>query len=224
MPELKHVGRQINNKRRCIVAYRVVPNDSEYCLVVNSDSLDAEQHDSLMKLVESNSGQTAYELAEAMQRTRLPDGRNMLQTFHTQGKLVKSLTKDIEMMPNQQTTINLAELNELIAENRGVTVADLALGIKNQEEKKEMLKENPDAIEEPIADPASAYAEPEQTETAQTEDLLTDEKLAAQYRSQADAMYKEAKALRDQADELDPPATRKAPAKKPAAKKEKANG
>lgn len=212
MPDLKHVARHVASKKKCIVAYRVIPNAADYCLVVNSESLDAEQHDSLMKLIESNTGQSAYELAEAMQRTRLPDGRNMLQAFHTQGKLVKMPTRDIEMTPNTQTTINLSELNDMIAEQRGVTVQDLALGIKNAEEKKQHLAENPEAAQEEAeqTNPAEAYSD----------DVLTDEKLAAQYRSQADALYKEAKALRDQADELDPP-KKKAPATKTASKTSK---
>lgn len=208
MTELKHVGRVVKNKRKCIVAYRVVPHAPEYCLVVHTESLDADQHDSLMKLVESNTGQTAYELAEAMSRTRLPDGRNMLQAFHTQGKLTKTLTKDVEMIPNQQTTINLAELNQMIAEQRGVTVEDLALGITNKKQKAEMQAEAPadtlaDTVKDDQVDPALAYADDEP---------LTDKNLAALYRSQADTMYKEAKRLRDEANELDPP-QKKAPAK-----------
>ena len=47
---------------------------------------------------------------------------------------------------------------------------------------------------------------------APTEGVLTDDQLAAQYRSQADAMFKEAKRLREQAEEL-------APTKKKATKK-----
>lgn len=209
MPDLKHVGRGVSNKRKCIVAYRVIPNAADYCLVVSTDSLDAEQHDSLMRLVESNAGQAAYELAEAMDRTRLPDGRNMLQTFHTQGKLTKMLSKDVEMVPNQQTTINLAELNHMIAEQRGVTVEDLALGITTKKEKEQHVAENPEAAQEDTAqaDPASAY----------NSDVITDEQLASQYRSQADSLYKEAKRLRDQADELDPP-KKKATTSKSAAK------
>ena len=207
MADLKHVGRNVANKRKCIVAYRVVPHAPDYCLVVHTESLDAEQHDSLIKLVESNAGQTAYELAEAMGRTRLPDGRNMLQAFHTQGKLVKTLSKEVEMIPNQQTTINLAELNKMIAEQRGVTVEDLAIGVTTKEEKAKMLAENPEMAAEPeptAVDPSLAYAE--------DNGILSDEKLAAQYRSQADTLYKEAKQLRDQANELDPPKA-KAPAK-----------
>jgi hypothetical protein len=198
MTDLKHVGRHVTSRKKCVVAYRVVPHAADYCLVVNSESLDAEQHDSLMRLIESNAGQSAYELAEAMQRTRLPDGRNMLQAFHTQGKLVKTLTKDVEMIPNQRTNINLSDLNKIVAEQRGVSVKDLALGLTNKQEKAKHLAENPEVAEDPVAvtDPAAAYAE---------EGLLTDEKLAAQYRSQADSMYKEAKSLCDQADKLDPP-------------------
>jgi len=154
--------------------------------------LDAEQHDSLINLVESNAGQTSYELADAMARTRLPDGRNMLQTFHTQGKLTKTLTKDIEMVPSQQSSINLAELNKLIAEQRGVTVEDLAVGVTSKDQKAELSKSADSHTE---TNPAQAYsAEP-----------LSDEKLAAQYRIQADVMKKEALQLIDQANKLDPP-------------------
>ena len=37
-----------------------------------------------------------------------------------------------------------------------------------------------------------------------SEEVLTDEALAAQYRSQADALFKEAKSLREQAEALVP--------------------
>ena len=122
MSNLKHVGRQINNKRKVVVAYRVVPGEPENCIVVPTESLMAEEHDTLMKLVESDAGQSANELADAMARTRLPDGRIMLAAFHTTGRFVKMPTKNIEMMPNRNTTINLAELNETIAAQKGVAV------------------------------------------------------------------------------------------------------
>jgi hypothetical protein len=40
--------------------------------------------------------------------------------------------------------------------------------------------------------------------TTNVDGVLSDEDLAAQYRSQADAMFKEAKRLREQAEELAP--------------------
>ena len=88
---LKHVGRDTKTQKKVVVAYRVVPGEPENALVIRTDSLDAAQHDSLMKLVESNAGQTAYELAEAMFRTQLPDGLNMLVGLQKYGKIVKVL-------------------------------------------------------------------------------------------------------------------------------------
>jgi hypothetical protein len=214
MADLKHVGRNVTNKRKCIVAYRVVPNAADYCLVVHTESLDSEQHDTLIKLVESNAGQSSYELAEAMIRTRLPDGRNMLHAFHSQGKLNKTLTKDIEMIPNSQTTINLSTLNQMIAESKGVTVEHLALGIttKKEKEKAKAAEAAPD-----VSEPALAYAD----------EPLSDAMLAGQYRLQADALYKEAKDLQEQANKIDPPkkkATVRAAAKTTVAKKKDISG
>jgi hypothetical protein len=183
---LKHVGRIAKNGKRVIVAYRVLPDDPEHCLVVPTETLEADQHDSLMKLVESNAGQNAYELAEAMARTALPDGRNMLAGLHKYGKFNKVSTQEVEMLPDTRSVVNLAELNDVIAEQKGVTVADLAL--------------QPETASEP-------NAPKEETVPAQTpssDEVLTDEDLAAQYRSQADAMFKEAKRLREQAEDLAP--------------------
>lgn len=201
MPDLKHVGRVKNNQRKVIVAYRVVPGDPEHCVVVQTENLMAEEHDALMKLVESSAGQDAYEFAEAMARSRLPDGRNMLAGFHATGRLNKVASSDIEMMPNRATIINLAMLNETIAQQRGVTVADLAIAGPNGITKP--VEES--AKSEPV-DPVEMYSKDTKT-TAQpvvNEDVLTDEGLAAQLRSQADAMFKEAQALRKQAEELVP--------------------
>lgn len=188
---LKHVGRTINNKRKVVVAYRVVPGDPEHCLVVQTENLSADEHDTLIKAVESAAGQDAYEFAEAMARTYLPDGRNMLAGFHTTGKIRKVRTEEIEMVPNQNTSIVLKELNETIAQQKGVTVADLALkGADGTVQPTDT---------EPAVDPVETYVE-----TPSTDGVLTDEELAAQYRSQADALFKEAKALREQAEELVP--------------------
>lgn len=191
MPDLKHVGRLNTNNRKCIVAYKVIPNDAENCLVVHTDSLDADQHDTLIKLVESNAGQSTNELATAMARTTLPDGRNMLEHFHRTGKLVKTPTTMVEMIPNSQTSLNLAELNKMIAEQQGLTVEDLAL----QEQSTVSVEEAASVNEVPAN-------EPEIVET--TNEVITDEQLAAQYRSQADSLFKEAKRLREEAEALSP--------------------
>jgi hypothetical protein len=185
---LKHVGRMANNKRKIVVAYRTVPGEPENAIVVTTENLMSEEHDTLMKLVESSAGQESDELATAMARTPLPDGRNMLAAFHTTGKMVKVPTADVEMVPNRNTVIRLNELNEAIAQQKGITVADLSMHGKQT------------PSEAPITAEEVAEAAPVPMDNG----VLTDEELAAQYRSQADALFKEAKALREQAEELVP--------------------
>ena len=192
---LKHVGRLKSNKRKVVVAYRVVPNEPENCIVVTTESLDAADHDSLITAVESASGQSAYEFGEAMARAQLSDGRNMLTGLHTTGKMVKVPTNAVEMTPDTHTTIDLDVLNNTIAEQKGVTVADLALAGTARAETKTV-----ESTEQPA--------------TTTSNDVLTDEDLAAQYRSQADTLFKEAKRLREQAEELVP--TKKKTTKKTA--------
>jgi len=191
MAALKHIGRVTKTKKKCAVAYRVLPGDPDNCLVVFTESLDAADHDSLINLIESNAGQNAVEFADAMARSSLSDGRNMLAGFHKTGKLAKVATNLIEMTPNNNTSLPLDELNKTIAEQKGVTVNDLAM----KDPQGATIAEVKDA---PVADPAASYTAPA------TPDVLTDEALAAQYRSQADSLFKEAKTLREQAEELVP--------------------
>lgn len=191
-----------NNQRRVVVAYKVVPGEPENCVVVTTENLAAEEHDALMKLVESPAGQEADDLATVMMRTTLPDGSNMLARFHTTGKMVKASSANVQMIPNKNTTILLSELNEAIATQKGVTVAELAVEGKTA------------AAPQVVAESAVADV----TETSTTADgVITDEDLAAKLRSDADRLYKEAKALRAQAEELVPTV------KKTAAKKTKAS-
>lgn len=189
---LKHIGRIKSTGKKVLVAYRVVPGEPDSCLVVPTQSLDAAQHDSVLKIVESNAGQNAYELAEALARSTLPDGMNMLAGLSKYGKLVKVTTDTIEMTPDSKSVINLAELNRMLAEQKGVTVADLALKDSNGN----TLQPN---VTAPTNDPVGDYVT-----TSASDGILTDEDLAAQYRSQADTMFKEAKRLREQAEELSP--------------------
>lgn len=200
MANIKHVGRITHNQRKVVVAYRVIPGDPENCLIVSTESLSADEHDALIKAVESASGQSAYEFAEAMARNSLPDGRNMLAGFQKTGKFQKVPTKMVEMTPNTITSVNLAELNQIMAEQKGVTVNDLAL----KDEKGNTVPVRSSAKDEKI-DPAALYTnEQPAAATTASDGVLSDEDLAAQYRSQADALFKEAKVLREQAEELVP--------------------
>lgn len=193
---LKHVGRLKANKRKVIVAYRTIPGDSNHALIIDTASLDPADHDSVMTLLESNAGQTAYEFAEAMSRYKLPDGSTMLPKFHRAGKLQKFATNTIEMTPDTNSTVSLDELNKIIAEQKGVTVDELALKEDTQVETIATAQEVPTT---------NVAAETETANIQAPQDgVLSDEDLAASYRSQADRMYKEAKRLRDEAEKLVP--------------------
>lgn len=185
---LKHVGRMKNNQRKVVVAYNVVPGESNSAVVVTTENLSADEHDTLIKVVESPAGQESFNLADVMARSVLPDGRNMLAAFHTQGKMVKVDTSNVEMTPNTQTAVLLSEINDAIAQQRGVTVADLA-------------PKGPGGETVPNAETLSTA---EVAQPKADSGVLSDADLAAQYRSQADAMFKEAKRLREQAEELVP--------------------
>jgi hypothetical protein len=182
MNNLKHVGRITSTKRKVIVAYRVVPNEPDNCIVVTTENLMADEHDSLMKLVESDAGQSENDLADAMARTRLPDGRIMLSAFHSTGKMVKVSTTQVEMVPNNFTTILLKDLNEIIAKQAGVSVADLAVSNGTK----------------------TTTTQVENTVVSVADEPLSDEAIAAKYRSDADRLYKEAKQLREAAEKLSP--------------------
>lgn len=202
---LKHVGRIKKNQRKIVVAYRVLPNDPDHCLIVTTENLMAEEHDALMKAVESDYGQTAYEFAEAMARTQLPDGRNMLAGFHKTGKLMKVATSDIEMVPDRVTVIGLDELNRVIAEQKGVSVEDLAIK-PDTPTQKAAEEPKPASNNEIVLEEYDLDAPTEVVQAAQqaNNEVLSDDELAAKYRSDADRMFKEAKRLREMAEELVP--------------------
>jgi hypothetical protein len=200
MENLKHVGRIKDNGRRCLVVFRTLPGDAFNCLVVTTENLDDSYHNALINLVESNAAQIAYEFAEVLARSFFPDGSTMLPSLHVKGLLSKVPTDKVEMIPNNQTSILLSDLNQLIAEQRGISVQDLAIkdDPKQNVEIQELatVKDLPEEKED-ISKTTSSMAKSSNAP-------LTDEDLARKYRSDADRLSKEAAQLRRMAEELVP--------------------
>jgi hypothetical protein len=203
MADLKHVGRIISTGRKCLVAYRTLPGESDHCLVVQTENLPDEQHNALINLVESGSGQESGEFAEVLARANFPDGSIMLAALHTQGKLTKVPTSQVEMLPNFNVKINLAELNVLIAQQNNVAVDDLAIKstsgkVEVQEvgSVNEMPAETNDLGKTTSASVNETYVEPTKFDSAEAE--------AKHYRSQADKLAKQAADMRRKAEELAP--------------------
>jgi hypothetical protein len=193
---MKHVGKMKNNGARIVIAYRTIPGDPTSALVVGTNQLQDSYHDSLMSLVESDTGQQADELADVMAVRRFPDGSNMLQFVHANGMLQKVPTAGVIITPDNKTSIPLDELNNVIAEQKGVTLEQLA------------IKDGSNSTVPTIGEKASAKSATEEVviETSKAEVELS----PTEMRSRADALYKEAAKLRKTADELDPPKSKKA--------------
>ena len=193
--ELKHVGRVTATNKKCLVAYRTLPGDAYSCLIVPTENMPDIYHDAIINLVESSAGQEAYEFAEALDRTQFPDGSRMLPWLHVNNRLIKAPTDAIEMTPVPGMGILLSELNQIIAEQRGVAIDDLSLteGVN-------------DKVKEPIVAPVKELA-PTATVVEQLVDAnanLTPEQQAKEYRFKADKLAKEAAQYRRLAEELVP--------------------
>ena len=194
MVSLKHVGRFVGNGRKCLVAYRTLPGDAYNCLVIPTEALEDRYHDALIQLVESNSAQTANEFAEVLARSTFPDGSIMLAALHTQGKLLRVATDQIEMIPNFQTKIKLDQLNVVIAEQMGVAVDDLSI-------KEDLKNQKRDDVE--VVEVATVTEVPMPVVEENFDDLPVEQR-ATKLRGQADKLAKQAAELRRQAEVLVP--------------------
>jgi hypothetical protein len=130
----------------------------------------------------------------------------MLPSLHVKKLLAKVATDKVEMTPNNSATILLSELNQIIAEQKGISVQDLAI--------KPTAKENAEAIEVATAkdiSPPTGNTDPlvdqqvaKTTASMLNEEPLSDEAIARKYRSDADRLSKEAAQLRRMAEDLVP--------------------
>lgn len=198
----------LTSKKKVLVAFRTLPGDAYSCLVIPTESLSDDQHNAIINLVESPAAQEAYEFAEALDRTQFPDGSRMLPNLHGNSRLVKVATSDVEMLPVPGTSILLSELNQIIAEQRGVAIDDLHISPSSMDKARANteVREVASAHEMPaeaadVAKTTSASVN-ESVETVAKFD--TPEAEAKFYRSQADKLAKEAAAMRRKAEELAP--------------------
>ena len=206
----KHVGKMKHNDAKICVVYRTLPGDAYSALVLGTSTLTDQYHQALMQVIESQDGQQANELGDALSTRFFPDGTNMLEQLHVTGKLVKVATDKVWMTPTTTDLISLDELNVMIAEQKGVALDDLSIKadmphVKKQGENE--IKTDEIKLEEVDLNQNSL------TEIKSTE--VSDGPVSASdYRSQADKLYKEAARLRRLADDLDPPKKKTTSAKK----------
>jgi hypothetical protein len=202
MKSLKHIGRIQNTGAKVLVVFRTLPGESNMALVLPVAQLPDQYHDSIMTLVETEQAQDAFEFGEIMHIRPFPDGRPMLRAMQADSRLIKVPTDSVMMTPTTNDTVLLANLNILIAEQKNCTVDDLCTFVSGAPSAKAevtdvaSVNDIAPAVDSDIPAPIRAQAD--------TNSALSDKDLAKSYRSQADAMYKEAARLRKEAEELDP--------------------
>ena len=208
MSFLKHVGKQ--GDRKVAIIFREVPGEPHMCLVTFTETLNQHIHDPLIRCIESDIGQHAESLSDALHRTLGLDGNPILQTLHREGLLKKVNTENIIVTPNPQTKIKLSELNKILTEMKQGEDAvkrmadiDQSRGLQTPAEVARRQREN-----------KTRDAKVQQTAPllASNNDALGDNAIANNLRQQAAKMATEAKGLlveseilMKQANDMDPP-------------------
>ena len=213
MSFLKHVGKQ--GDRKVAIIFREIPGEPHMCLVTYTETLNQHIHDPLIRCIESDIGQHAESLSDALHRTLGLDGQPILQTLHREGLLKKVNTESIVVTPNSQTKIKLNELNKILTEMKQGEDA-----VKRMAElDKSRGLQDPQDVARRMREQKTRDAKVQQPPLmASSNDALGDQMLANNLRQQAARMTAEAKGLMaesqnllKQAAEMDPPGMEKKP-------------
>jgi hypothetical protein len=175
----KHVGKLTasNQNAKVLVVFRQLPEEPSQALVVLTQQLDANMHDQLMAIVE-NQGQNDMDFYKIASRETFFDGRNLLESLHLRGLLVKMPTSDITMTPSSGMEIALDQLNKQLNEMAPVKTTS--------------------------GDISGDYNTPAPAASTSTPGTLDDKTIAEGMRRQAMQFEAEVKRLREEADKLDP--------------------
>ena len=189
----RHVGK--HGDRKIAVVFREVPGEPHMALVVYTEILNRNIHDPLIQCIESDIGQSAEDLASALNRTYTTDGQIILQKLHAEGMLKKVQTELIVMTPTPNTRIKLSELNQILDEMKMGEEAVKKLA----EMDKQLGMQDPVQVAKRMRGDRDAYT-PETIPQAPTglqgsNDALGDASLANNLRQQAEKMSREANGL-----------------------------
>jgi hypothetical protein len=210
---LKHIGK--HNDKNAVVIFREVPGEDHMALVLYPDTLPQHVHDDVMKCIESNAGQAASHLADALHRTVGQDGKTILNTIHSNRWMKKVRTQDVVLNPGGKGQgARLDEVNTIIRgmEAGGEAAAKMA--------KLEATQGIADPAKTAIGEAARAAI----MAKAASPSVLTDADIAANLVRQAEGMQAQVMSLTaeitrltEEAQSLNPvlkPKAKRAPSKK----------
>lgn len=215
---IKHVGR--HNQRKVAIVYRQVPDETHMALVMYTDNLPMMVHDEAMRVLESELGQNAKDLADALFRHIMPDGTNCLTHIHRAGYLKKVPCNQVIVTPTAKATIRLDELNDMLAKiEAGGEAAQQMADLDKNRGIKGVIQEGREVGMPAVQQPATA------TTSADVNGVLSDSDIAEQRLAQAARMEADAKSLLAEAKRLKDEAKTLVPAKaKTTAKAKAPNG
>ena len=210
---LKHIGR--HGDRKVAILFREVPNEDHMCLVCYPETLPTHIHDAIMKSLESPVGQQASNLADALHRNLLPDGRPQLEALHKEGMIKKVPTAQIIVTPTAQSNVKLDEMNRIIKEMeqgeealKRLQQIDESTGFVDPATKRKAEAEYKRQLERKAQDAAAPIVPPVQ---ASTDGALDDRTIAANMLAQAKRMELEAQGLISEAARMKKDAERMVP-------------
>jgi hypothetical protein len=197
---LKHVGK--HNDKRCVIVFRKIPELDHMALVVYSDLLPRMVHDEIMRAVESPQGQAAMEISDVLFRTIMADGRNCLESLHSNGLLKKVPTNQVLVTPTTTSSVRLDELNDILDEMaRGEEAVKRLQDIDNNRGITGKAAPRRAEIQE-LGEKKTREAQGNTSAAAMLSGMLSDNDLAAQRIEQAQKMEQTAKQLLAEAERL----------------------
>lgn len=113
MSFFKHVG-TVNSKKVIIVQRQLSGDESHMAVVIYSGIMPSKYHDDVMKLLESQEGQAAFEFRDILERRMMADGQNMLQALSHENYLKRVPAANVMVTPNSKSSIRLDELTKLL--------------------------------------------------------------------------------------------------------------
>jgi hypothetical protein len=192
MAFIKHVGK--HGDRKVCILFRQVPGEEHMALIIYPEVLPAHWQDSIQKALESDIAQQSEELADALHRNFLPDGRPMLQTLHEERMIKKVRAGDIIVTPTPQSSIRLDELNKMLNEMKlgeeaikKMAENDASRGLVDPQVKRRAEAE--------FKAQQAAQTKPASSLQAPQSGALSDRDIAANMLAQAKKMETEAKQL-----------------------------
>jgi hypothetical protein len=108
---IKHVGYDKATKRKYVVVFREIPEDTKNALVVEPAQLTERYHDGLMSAVESSEAQGTDDLYTVLDRKLYFDGQNILAHLHVKKFLKKVSTDSVILSPTPGKEIGLDQHN-----------------------------------------------------------------------------------------------------------------